>query len=183
LRVLIVGGGWTNPRVAKTAEIYSPRTGSFGRVGDMREGRRELNAVRLPDGRVLVAGGRTVDLTSHAGAEILDPDKLAFSPVHSMKDAWIFAAATLLTNGTVVLTGAMEPGKPNQAKGPAEVFDSLSLNFAKRRRYDTTGCPYCHAAEIVIPQAICSSPLSHEREKILQFARATSTPFASRKKS
>ncbi len=89
-----------------------------------------MNASRLPYGRVLVAGGRTVDLISLADAEIFDPNKLAFSPADPMKDVWIFVAANLLTDGTILLTGAMEPGKLNQVRGPAEVFDSLSLNFA-----------------------------------------------------
>ena len=55
-KVLVMGGG---APASKTAVIVDLRTGSSTPTGAMHFGRRNLNALVLPDGNVLVIGGNT----------------------------------------------------------------------------------------------------------------------------
>lgn len=55
-----------------TAAVFNPRTGRWEDTGDLNLPRADHGIARLPDGRVLVAGGRTIEAaTSHA--EIYNP--------------------------------------------------------------------------------------------------------------
>lgn len=69
-RVLIVGGASFDSTACpggycKNAEIWE--TGAFSEMGAFSIGRRELSASALPDGRVLVAGGKSlIDIDSAA---------------------------------------------------------------------------------------------------------------------
>ena len=102
-RVLIAGGSDNRDWRGKmnSAEIYDPATGGFSDAGKMSEARFKLtNAiVRLPDGKVLVAGGG-------GHAEIFDPASLRFSVVAGPEmDGRYFSTATLLSGGRVLLAG------------------------------------------------------------------------------
>jgi galactose oxidase len=55
-KVLVMGGG---APASKTATIVDIRSGSSTATGSMHFGRRNLNAMVLPDGNVLVIGGNT----------------------------------------------------------------------------------------------------------------------------
>src|SRR5215831_15228238 len=98
-RVLIVGGD-----KAGTAELYDPTTGTFTPTGNGTTGHGTINGVLgvstatlLPDGRVLIAGGRK--------SEVYDPATGSFSTTGNMLiDQWGFTA-TLLTTGKVLITG------------------------------------------------------------------------------
>jgi hypothetical protein len=62
-----------------TAEIYDPGTGTFTRTGWMTAARAAHTATLLPDGRILVAGGRS-GAAALATAEIYDPATESFGP-------------------------------------------------------------------------------------------------------
>src|SRR5258708_23152742 len=71
-----------------------------------------------PHGKVLVAGGDTGTSGSIfafgaplASAELYDPDTGLFSVTGSMSAARILHAATLLTNGTLLVSGGGDPVK------------------------------------------------------------------------
>jgi hypothetical protein len=66
--VLVIGGTSDDRTLLRTTEIYDPQTATFRPGPRLTNARYKLNgsAVRLPDGRVVVAGGG-------AGAELLDP--------------------------------------------------------------------------------------------------------------
>ena len=68
--VLVIGGTSDDRTRLRTTEIYDPRTATFRPGPRLTNPRYKLDgsAVRLPDGRVVVAGGGT-------GAELLDPDR------------------------------------------------------------------------------------------------------------
>jgi hypothetical protein len=71
--VLVAGGSddWGNLAVA---QAYSPATGRWRRVNDLRTDRFQHIAAPLPGGRVLVAGGtRTVPYGRLKSAEIYTP--------------------------------------------------------------------------------------------------------------
>jgi hypothetical protein len=56
-RVLIVGGWSITSPALKSAELYDPKAGTFSPAGSMVVARFSASATRLPDGRVLIAGG------------------------------------------------------------------------------------------------------------------------------
>jgi Tol biopolymer transport system component len=65
-RVLITGGYWSDGShwdVLSSVELYDPATGTFTSLGSMGEPRIEPTATLLNDGRVLIAGGSSIDST------------------------------------------------------------------------------------------------------------------------
>ncbi len=102
-RVLIVGGSdnrdWRGQYA--TAELYSPATGKFTSIGNMSSPRFKLAhaAVRLPDGRILIAGGAE-------RPEIYDPATKTFHLVSgTVGEGRYFSSATLLSDGRVLVAG------------------------------------------------------------------------------
>jgi Galactose oxidase, central domain len=72
-RVLVAGGTLGFFRdVYDSAELYDPKTGSFGPTDPMTTAREHHTATLLADGRVLVTGGFNGSEIL-ASADILDP--------------------------------------------------------------------------------------------------------------
>ena len=76
-RVLFVGGAILDPTngaevATKTAVVYDPTDGSM-RQGSLRSARYEATATLLPNGSVLIAGGRGTDGNELASAELFKP--------------------------------------------------------------------------------------------------------------
>jgi len=102
-RVLVVGGSdnrdWRGQYAS--AELYDPATGHFSNDGEMSFRRFKLiqTAVRLRDGRVLIAGGAE-------RPEIYDPATKSFRPVNgTVGEGRYFSTATLLHDGRVLIAG------------------------------------------------------------------------------
>ena len=102
-RVLVVGGSdnrdWRGQYAS--AELYDPATARFTADGDMSFKRFKLiaTAVRLPDGRVLIAGGAE-------RPEIYDPATKSFQTVKgTVGEGRYFSTATLLSDGRVLIAG------------------------------------------------------------------------------
>jgi hypothetical protein len=122
-RVLIAGGrtiaaaGGSEQDDVASAEVYSPATGKFSATGSMSRPREGHTATLLPDGRVLVAGGDTVQLVAAStngdtpsSVELYDPSTGTFSPTGSMISGRANQTATLLTNGRVLVAGGLANG-------------------------------------------------------------------------
>src|ERR1700722_10074574 len=117
-RVLIAGGSderdWNGN--LNSAEIYDPRTGKFSPAASLHDSRFKLpdEAVQLPSGKLLVAGGSK-------SVEIFDPLRGRFLLASGqMNDARHFMSETSLKDGRVLLAG----GYPNndQATDQAWIY-------------------------------------------------------------
>lgn len=132
-KVLIAGGGSYRDNCSgcsiASAEIYDPATDTFTTVGSMAFSRRQLAAVKLNNGQVLVAGGiedeppNSKELRS---AELFDPRELTFSPAGGMTIPRDGHSANLLSNGQVLIAGGSS-GSTETDK--AELFDPTSGSF------------------------------------------------------
>lgn len=127
-RVLLTGGTGGDGD-DHSAELFDPKTDTFSKTGMMETGRIYHTATLLADGRVLVAGGGG-DYTNFkfiAAAEIWDPATGTFSATGPMTDARTFHAATLLTDGRVLVTGGYGSSAPLPN---GEVWDPATGTFS-----------------------------------------------------
>ncbi|PYS67366.1 MAG: hypothetical protein DMF69_23280 [Acidobacteria bacterium] len=126
-RVLVVGGQTVdlgNITTTATAELYDPATGTWSPTGSMITPRSRHTAILLPDGKVLVAGGRNNNLAIPT-AELFDPTTGRWSPTGMMNVPRDFHSATLLADGRVLVAGGISTGdgKDNAAEKTAEIYD------------------------------------------------------------
>ena len=112
-KVLVAGGLQGNRQVAN-AELYNPASGIWSATGPMTKPRSGQTATLLPDGQVLVAGGGCNPghmcnagsfLTTLRSAELYSPATGTWARTGEMKIPRQFAAAALLKNGKVLVTG------------------------------------------------------------------------------
>ena len=133
-RVLVAGGiadSREEERLA-SAELYDPATGTWQATGSMTNPRSWHTATRLPDGRVLVAGGlcdgRYADgcaakdpSGAQASAEIYDPETGKWTPTGDMTTPRSLPTATLLPNDQVLVAGTELA--PDAILASSELFD------------------------------------------------------------
>ena len=125
---------------ARATSRLTPSTNTFTPTGPLTVARGGFHgATLLPDGRVLLAGGlvpntaapRTIPVTT-ATAEIYDPATGIFSAVGPMAAPRFAPAASLLSDGTVLVAGGgheiLPQGTP-VATGDAEIFDPSTGTF------------------------------------------------------
>ena len=115
--------------------------GEFVNVDEMKAARQLHSAVHLPDGRVIVIGGRgpgaNLNNTVYESAEIYDPTADEWILTGQMQDQRHDLCGTLLSDGRVLAAGGR--GKLNFAMGTAEVWDpatgewSLTANLLTER--------------------------------------------------
>jgi hypothetical protein len=108
------------------AELYDPMTGIFDLTGQLVAWRRFTStATLLTDGRVLVAGS-DIGGTADASAELYDPSSGTFSATPSMNVPRSLHAATLLIDGTVLITGGFSP-TDSASVASAEIYHPTSV--------------------------------------------------------
>jgi hypothetical protein len=110
-RVLIAGGLLDSAGgPLNTAERFTPVTETFtATAGTLTTTRVGHRTVLLPNGLVLVAGGRNASNVRLSSAELYDPAADNFSATGSMGTARVSPTITLLANGQVLVTGGLGP--------------------------------------------------------------------------
>ena len=174
-QVLVTGGA------TSAAELYNPAANAWTATGSLHVARQEAMATRLPDGRVLVAGGippggQGATLSS---AEVYNPAKGTWARTGSMNAARYGGTATLLTTGTVMVTGGCTGCGHESALASTEFFGSGFWTFGpsmtQPRVFQTATllssgdvlvagggtCYYCagtDTAELFTPSLLSASP-------------------------
>ena len=145
-RVLVSGGADNSGKSLNTTILYNPSNGTFANGPTMKAVRERHTATLLPNGKVLIVGGRQKSgggYSTVGSAEICDATvctllSSAMSPRHSH-------AAVALPNGTVLLTGG---ANDTTDLATAEILDPATGNVSPagtlgtgRRELTATGLP------------------------------------------
>ncbi len=132
-QVLFAGGESDNGYPYASAQFFDPCAGVFSPTGDMSKARDLHTASLLPDGTVLIAGGR-LDIygpspccVSHQTAESYDPDAGAFGSASSMAVGRGDHTATLLLDGRVLLAGGITFDSRSQRIAPPNILASAEI--------------------------------------------------------
>jgi hypothetical protein len=105
-RVLAAGGFQLSFSYAtiRSSELFNPSTRKWSRTGSMNVARELHSGTKLPDGRVLMAGGFSNNLILNS-AEIYNPASGTFTWTASMNQARFGHTATPLSQGVFVTGG------------------------------------------------------------------------------
>jgi WD40 repeat protein len=126
-RVLVLGGDQvccgSSPVFVGSAEIYDPATGRFSTAGSFESPLTGFTATLLPDGRILIAGGQTLDGDPLSLAQLYDPATRTFTATGSMTTGRAGHLATSLLDGRVLVVGGAEVGT-------AEIYDPATGRFS-----------------------------------------------------
>jgi len=149
-RALVTGGVSTDGHATATAEVFDPAAGVFTPTGSVRSAVYSHVATLLKDGRVLVAGGLRYDANRNgdfgiASADVFDPASGAFTTAGNMATPRANHTATLLADGTVLITGGVD--SQNRTTASAELFDPIPATFSKTGEMATPR--YWHAASLL----------------------------------
>jgi Galactose oxidase, central domain len=130
--VLVVGGIDIQEQVVQRAYLYDPAADRWSRMPDLPAPRAAPFAALLKDGTVLVGGGATHSPYTFAApsgltsAWIFDPATEAWRSTGSMHAGRLFASATPLPDGTVLIAGGYDQGSPLAS---TEVFDPATSSW------------------------------------------------------
>ncbi len=124
-----------DPSKAATAAVVLTNSGFRMLNTSTVEPRISPTATLLPNGHVLIVGGswcrsnRCSGFDPLASAELFDPVTETFSATGSMSIARTGHTATLLNNGTVLITGGVNPGLGSD--NTAEIYDPATSGFTR----------------------------------------------------
>jgi Kelch motif len=149
-QVLIAGGGRAGMPggyiVYQNGELFDPRSGTFSAINSpMKSDRVGASAVLLVDGRALIVGGKssrvllagtfggTRSIASFAPlntAEYYDPESHSFQKAPDMRGPHYLGTATLLTDGSVLVTGGwLQQGPVVIGSKESDLYDATMATF------------------------------------------------------
>jgi len=165
--VLFTGGATNTEGALASAQLYSVASGMFQAIAGMNQARAFHTATPLPDGKVLIAGGRDNSLSNVDTAEIFDPGSQTFTLVSGsgscpgaagcMLTPRSYHQATALPDGRVFLSGGLS-GDYTTTLQSTEIFDPATMNFSAGPTFDGR---FSHTSTVVrdaTKTAIQSSP-------------------------
>jgi Kelch motif protein len=124
--VLVIGGVDDQERAVQQVFLYDPTADRWSRMPDLPAPRAAPFATLLEDGTVLVGGGASDSPSLFpppsglSTALIFDPATEAWRSISSTHAGRLFASATRLPDGTVLVAGGDDQGSPLAS---AEIFD------------------------------------------------------------
>lgn len=158
-QVLLVGGWYRTAggqsAVRATAEIFDPATNSCTATGSMSQARANHTALRMPDGRVLIAGGSDfvgggyVDLDE---AEIFNPTTGTFSAAAGFMSTYRATHGMVdRGDGTFVLAGgSLGDLRPEQFQFSTGTFTPLNQPAAATVRFGPALAMFASGAVAVV---------------------------------
>ena len=118
---MVAGGQDYLNNSIRTAKVWDPATGLWTIVGRLHQPRARHTAARLPDGRVLVAGGEDYQGSGTlASAEIFDPATSAWTRTGNLVTGREQHATATLLDGMVMVAGGYD--QSSERLGSAELF-------------------------------------------------------------
>jgi hypothetical protein len=134
--VLVATGSHGPPtctRYLSSAELYNPATGQWTSTGSTLVPRESATAIRLADGRVLLAGGynggTTCSDTDPVDTEIYDPATGQWSFAGNLPHGWLGGAMVLLPDHRVLMVDGWQHGSGNFAE--AVIFDPATSQWSE----------------------------------------------------
>jgi WD40 repeat protein len=137
----VVATSIADPSKSASALItVTTSSGFFNSVGDLQHARVYHTATRLPNGKVLVAGGaekKPLVFSGLASAEIFDPTTGLFTATSNLGSPRFAHTATLLPDGKVLVTGGFGVSSldgegdpiPPPTLDSAEIYDPATGTF------------------------------------------------------
>lgn len=137
-RVLLAGGpesNCPNPNHGlNEAEIFNPATNLWSVLPNLSINRYDNFIAKMPDGRVLLAGGRTINAAFTASADVFNPATNTFSLTAPMAVArgtpsgrGDNGTAAVLPNGQVIVAGGQDNAT---ALSTTELFNPLTSTWS-----------------------------------------------------
>lgn len=131
-KVLLSGGcgGSDQCKDTTSAELYDPLAGTFSTTGSLHYAREAATATLLNNGMVLIVGGSAGPWNNIAilsSAELYNPASGTFTVTGTMKAARVGHTATLLTNGTVLISGGYN--YTNYTLASSEIYNPATGTF------------------------------------------------------
>jgi hypothetical protein len=125
--VLVTGGqtGYSTNIFIAAAELFDPATGTFTDTGSLNQARSEHVAARLPDGRVVIAGGTAADQYASDGVEIYDAALGTWSVVGALTEGRRGHSGVLLADGSLLVAGGFNELSSEIAS--AEIVDPVCM--------------------------------------------------------
>lgn len=165
-RLLVMGGafyGGPHGRGVRATWIFDPISETWSRVADMAFGRWYPTSVVLPDGRVVVASGRSASGGVIAQMEVFDPSTNAWAtlPSSANKTLEIYPSLHLVPAGShagkIFYTGtrwAGSPGQNNWAAPATALFDAVSNTWHDLASHVTPN--RTEGISVLLPPAECA---------------------------
>ena len=123
---MLITGGFTGTSPQNEADIYNPSTQTFTATTHMNYNRSNHRSVLLPDGKVMIIGGTTLESGFLAFNEVYDPVTQSWANTPQMNENRSGMSATLLPNASIFVAGGVTGSLTLQT---AEVLDPSTLAF------------------------------------------------------